>query len=444
MTKRILTPILALTLASGVLFIAALALIPHQVKHAWQATGLPPQPLAQIESWLGRVELAPTEIRLYGTLEARTIHAMSELNGRAVEVLVEEGDWVEAGQPLIRLDPTDVQAQIAAAQEAVAAAQAARDAVAAPPGPEIKEVANSVVAQAQAELENARRTLDHAREVRENPLALDAQINQTAALIPVAQAQVEAAEAAIKQADVLIQDASTDGSREGKYKVRMFRAQKAAAQASLDAAKARLNGLHQTLSLLQRMRETPLALDAQVHQAEAAVAVAQAALQTAKAARAAQIAPPQPEAVAVAEAGVQEARAALALARWSQERLTILAPASGQVQEKPIQKGETVTPGKVLITLADTRQMEVWVYVAAGDLHRIHMGDTLPVEVLAMPEQRLRAQVFYIAPEAQFRPSNVLNSDDRGDMVFLVKLHLDNGDGRLKPGMPAEVILSGE
>ena len=441
MTKRILISILSLTLAAGVLFIAALALIPDQAERAWQAAGLPPQPLVQIESWLGRVEPAPTEIRLYGTLEARTIHAMSELNGRAVEVLVEEGDWVDAGQPLIRLDPTDVQAQIAAAQEAVAAAQAARDAAAAPPGPETRQVANSAVAQALAELENARRTLDHAREVRERPLAIDAQINQTAALIPVAQAQVEAAEAAIKQTDVLIQAASTDGSREGKYKVRMYRAQKAAAQASLDAANARLAGLRQTLVLLKKMRETPLALEAQVHQAEAAVAVAQAALQTAKATRAAQIAPPQPEAVAVAEAGVQEAQAALDLARWSETRLTITAPAAGRVQAKLIEKGETVSPGKPLITLADTRQMEVWVYVAAGDLHRIHLGDALPVEVLAMPEQRLQAQVFYIAPEAQFRPNNVLNPDDRGDMVFLVKLRLENKDGRLKPGMPADVIL---
>ncbi len=111
------------------------------------------------------------------------------------------------------------------------------------------------------------------------------------------------------------------------------------------------------------------------------------------------------------------------------------------MQAKLIEKGETVTPGKPLITLADTRQMEVWVYVAAGDLHRIRLGDTLPVEVLALPDELFQAQVFYIAPEAQFRPTNVLNPDDRGDMVFQVKLQLDNQDGRLKPGMPADVLL---
>ena len=441
MTKRILTILLSLILALGVLLLAAILLIPDQVERAWQLSGLPEGYLLQVESWLGKAEPAATEIRMYGTLEARVTHAMSELNGRAVEVMVEEGDWVEAGQPLIRLDSTDVQAQIAAAEEALAAAQAARDAAAAPPGPEIRRVADSAVKKAQAELENAQRILDHARNVRENPVALNAQINQTAALIPVAQAQVEAANAAIKQTDVLIGDAITDGSREGKYKVRILQAQKAAAQASLEAAQARLNGLIQTLALLKKMREEPLALDAQVHQAEGALRVAEAALRVAEAERAAKTAPPQPEVVAVAEAGVQQAQAALDLARWGEDRLTILAPASGRVQAKLIDKGETVTPGKPLITLADTRQMEIWVYVAAGDLHRIHVNDVLPVDVLAIPDERFQAQVFYIAPKAQFRPSNVLNPDDRGDMVFLVKLRLDNGDGRLKPGMPADVIL---
>ncbi len=439
--KTFLTILLALILAAGILFLAALLLIPDQVEQAWRQTGLPEDYFTQAETWLGKAAPAPAEIRLYGTLEARTTHAMSELNGRAIEVMVDEGDWVDAGQPLIHLDPTDVQAQIAAAEEALAAAKAARDAAAAPPGPEIRQAADSAVAKARAELDNAQRTLDHARDVRKNPVTLNAQINETAALIPVAKAQVDAANAAIKQADVLIQDATTDGSREGKYKVRILQAQKAAAEASKDAATARLNGLYRTLALLKKMREEPLALDAQVHQAEGGVAVAQAALQVAEAERDAQTAPPQPEVVAVAQAGVQQAQAALDLARWGEDRLIITAPASGRVQEKLIEKGETVSPGKPLITLADTRQMEVWVYVAAGDLHRIHLGDSLPVEVLAIPGERFQARVFYIAPEAQFRPANVLNPDDRGDMVFLVKLHLNNEDGRLKPGMPADVIL---
>ena len=441
MIKRILTVLLALSFAAIVVFFAAILLMPEQVEQTWRLWRLPPAPLAQMQSWLGRAQPSSHEVRVYGTLEARTIHAMSELEGRAIQVLVEEGDWVAAGQPLIRLDPTDVHTQIAAAEEAVAAAQAARDAAAAAPGPEVQQMADTAVAAARTQLENARRSLKQAQQVLENPLVLEAQINQTAALIPIAKAQIEAAEADIKQLQILIDDARTDGSMQGKYKVRTLEEQQAAAKASLDAAKARLGGLYRTLALLKKMREEPLALEAQVHQAEAAVAVAEAALRTAEAEREAKTAPPQPEVVAVAEAGVKQAQAALELARWAEDRLVITAPASGQVQTKLIEKGETVAPGKPLITLADTREMELWVYVAEKNLHQIHLEDRLPIEALALPDQRIQGEVFYIAPKAQFRPNNVLNPDDRGDMVFLVKLHVSNPDGLFKPGMPADVIL---
>ncbi len=442
MFKQLVSILIVILVVGAILFVAALIFIPQEVHQTWLQWGLPPQPLEQLQARFqpaGPGESA--QVRLYGTLEARPIHVMSEVRGRAVAVLVEEGDWVEKDQVVIRLDPTDVQAQIAAAEEGLAAAQAAREAAAAGPGPETQRVAQSQVDAARAALANARRNLDYARNVWENPLTLDAQIDQTAALIPVAQAQVDAAQADIHQIDALLVDARTDGSREGKYRVRILEEQRAAAEANLAAAQARLQGLRETLKLLKQTRENPLALLAQVHQAEGGVKVAQAGLQVALAQYAAQTAAPQPEAVAVAEAQVQQAQAALDLARWQQPRLRIPAPASGQVQSRLIEPGEMVEPGQPLITLADTRTMEVWVYVPARDLHRVHLGETLPVEVLAIPGQAFQAQVFYIAPEAQFRPTNVLDPEERGDMVFLVKLRLPNEEGRLKPGMPADVLL---
>ncbi len=441
MTKRFLSILISLTLTAAILFTAALFLIPASVESAWRDLGLPEKPLAQWETLAGRTSVTPQETRLYGSLEARSVHVMSELDGRAVKVLAAEGDSVEAGQPLIRLDPTDVQAQIAAAEQAVAAAKAARDAAAAPPNETVKALADEAVSAARTDVENARRTLEQARAIRENPQAIQTQIDQTAALIPVARAQVEAAQASVDQSQTLIEEARTDGSMQGKYRVRILEEQKAAAEAELKAAHARLNGLYRTLALLKKMRDDPLALEANVHQAEGQVALAQAALKVAEADREARIAPPQPESVAVADAGVRKARAALDLARWQTERLVITAPISGQVQAKLLETGEVVQPGLPLLTLADTSEMELWAYVSGQDLHRVHLNRRLPVEVIAIPGKRFEGQVFFIASEAQFRPSNILNPDDRGDMVFRIKLRLPNNDGQLKPGMPADVIL---
>lgn len=440
--KKLINTLLILLFAVAILFTAGVLLLPDAVQSLWQKAGLPQTPLARILALTGGG--APSgrhELRFYGTLEARTFTVMSELPGRASAVLVDEGDRVEAGEILIRLAPDDVQAQMAAAEESVAAARAARTAVAAPPDKSVVTLADQKVAAARIDLENARRSLKDAQEMVANPLALDAQINQTASLIPVAKANIDAAQASVKQLTVLLTDAQGDGSREGKYKAQMLQAQKTAAEQEVKAAQARLDGLYRSYALLKKMRETPLELLANQHQAESAVNQAEAALAVAQTERALQIASPQPEAIAVADAQVQKARAALATVRWQVDRLQLSAPVGGRVQAKMLESGETVRPGAPLLTIADDSRMEVWVYVSAQDLHRVHLGDRLPVAVLAVPDRLFEADVFFIADQAQFRPNNVLNPDDRGDMVFLVKLYLANEEGLFKPGMPADVIM---
>ena len=438
--KKLLSTFITILLVAAILFAAAFILTPEDVARAWARAGLPPQPLAQLQAWAGQVAPAP-ENRLYGTLEARTTFAMSETRGRIAAVLVDEGDAVSAGQTLIRLDDADARAQIAAGEQAVAAARAQVEAVAAPPDATIRALADKKVDAAAVQVASAQRALQQAQELRDNPQALNARVAETAGLISVAKAQVKAATAGVKQVQVLIDDAQNDGSREGKYKVRILQAQKAAAAEELNAAQTRLDGLYRTLSLLKAMQEQPLALEAQVNQAKSQVKLARAALKVAKAERNAQTAPPQPQAVAVAEAGVQKAEAALALARWQEEQLLIPAPAAGRVQDKMVESGEVAQAGMPLVSIADVETMELWAYVGLQNLHLVHLGQSLPVEVIAFPGQHFTGEVIFIAPEAQFTPKNVLNPDDRGDMAFKIKLRLDNSEGKLKPGMPADVLL---
>ena len=440
--RKLLSTLFILSLLLIFLAAAALIFIPDRVEQVWGQAGLPREPLDRALALSGRAPLAPSDsLRLYGVFEADTTHAMSELSGRATAVLVEEGEMVEAGEPLVTLDPTQVQAEIVAAEEAVASARAARDAVASGPSESAIAVADSAVAGAETKLANAQRTLAQAQSDLEDPQAITTQIDRTRALIPAARAAIDRAKASVSQADVLLQQARTDGSREGQFQQQIYAKQKAAAEAEVEAAQARLKGLQRTLTLLQAMKKNPLALQAQVRQAEQGVKLAEAELSVARAQRQQTAAPPSDEAVAVADAGVQKAEAALALARWKSEHLTVSAPASGRVQHRMVEPGETVGPGAVLFTIADVDEMVVRVYVAEQDLHRIQVGEKVTVETPLLPGRQLQATVSYIAPEAQFRPNNVLNPDDRGDMVFLVKLRLPNNDGALKPGMPADVFL---
>jgi HlyD family secretion protein len=57
----------------------------------------------------------------------------------------------------------------------------------------------------------------------------------------------------------------------------------------------------------------------------------------------------------------------------------------------------------------------------------------------SFPGQTFEAAVVHIADQAEYTPRNVQTAEGRRTTVFAVKLAVENPDGKLKPGMPADV-----
>ena len=91
-----------------------------------------------------------------GTIEVRTVTVGSRTGGRIKEILVREGDRVRANQPLVVLEPGDLEAQRAIAQAQLEAAQAALDKLKRGARPEEIDEANARAAQAAAALAETR------------------------------------------------------------------------------------------------------------------------------------------------------------------------------------------------------------------------------------------------------------------------------------------------
>jgi HlyD family secretion protein len=73
----------------------------------------------------------------------------------------------------------------------------------------------------------------------------------------------------------------------------------------------------------------------------------------------------------------------------------------------------------------------------------VDIGQTAQVTVDAYPDETFEGTVTFIALEAEFTPKNVQTEEERVNLVFAVKISLENPDHRLKPGMPADAeILS--
>jgi HlyD family secretion protein len=384
----------------------------------------------------------PAAIQASGMIEGDETTVNAELGGRVVEVAAQEGDTVTAGQVLVRLDPTELEAQYQQAQAAQAAARAALAEVTAAPQPSKIAQAQAQVAQAEATVAAARSARADALQQRNHPQDLDAQINNARGQLDSAIAQVDLAKANLKAAQTLQESVPAGtGSDEDKTLRATYDQQVLAAQAALRAAEAQQQGAQATLGQLQSIRARPVALDAAVHGAEGQVAQDEAALAVAQAALAQVEARPQTEAVAVAQARVDQADAAARLAAATLEKLALESPVSGTVTAQTIHAGEVAQPSAPLLTLVDLQHVKLVIYVSEGRIGQVRVGQPAEVTTDSYPGRRFTGTVTHIGDEAEFTPKNVQTQEERVKMVFRVEVALDNPDGALKPGMPADAML---
>jgi HlyD family secretion protein len=143
----------------------------------------------------------------------------------------------------------------------------------------------------------------------------------------------------------------------------------------------------------------------------------------------------------VLEAKLKQALAAKELAARQIEISSIKAPVEGVVLRKNFEVGEMVNPGTRVLTLADLNNLWVTVYIPETDLGRVQLGQRSMVRVDAFPRDTFKGEVVFIAPEAEFTPKNVVTVSERVKTVFAVKVALGSGNGKLKPGMPADVVF---
>jgi HlyD family secretion protein len=94
-----------------------------------------------------------------------------------------------------------------------------------------------------------------------------------------------------------------------------------------------------------------------------------------------------------------------------------------------------------LLSIANLAVLKLVVYIPAPQLGRVRLGAPVEISVDAYPGQTFEGTITLIAREAEFTPRNVQTEEERVNLVFAVEIKIDNEDGRLKPGMPADVVI---
>lgn len=140
-----------------------------------------------------------------------------------------------------------------------------------------------------------------------------------------------------------------------------------------------------------------------------------------------------------AQKGVEQAQANLDLLDTQISKLIVKAPFDGIVLSRQAEPGETINSGYAVLTIGQLKDLTITVYIPENRLGEVSIGETANVGVDSYPNEKFKATVTYISDQAEFTPRNVQTAEGRKTTVFAVKLRLTETDGRLKPGMPADV-----
>jgi len=393
-----------------------------------------------------------------GTIEATQVQIASKVPGRVRAVLVQSGETVVAGAVLVRFEIQETDAQTAQAASAVEVARARvsqaeaalraqrtqasstiQQAEAASSAAEIRVPQAGVAARLQQEQWQQQRAQARAAVATAEAALTAATANRAAVRANLKRAEQDLARAASLLRDGAVAAQTLDAARAA---VDMLVAQEAAAAAQESAAERQVEQARATLALVEASRDQVTIRQQDVAVARAQRAQAEAAAEGAKSGR--DLVAQRAQDVSAARAALAQAEATLRYARAVAGNATLTSPIAGVVLSRSIEPGEVVGAGISLLTVADLRTVWLRIFVPEERMGRLKIGQSADVFVDAFPGRAFRGRITEIASQAEFTPRNVQTKQERVKLVFGVRLTLENQDGLLKPGMPADAQIHTE
>lgn len=342
-----------------------------------------------------------------GTLiPAQNVNLSPKVAGIVAQLLVEQGDQVEKGQVIARMDRRDLEGQAIQAQAAVTQARARLAEVRA--GNRVEEVAQAQARVSQAQAELARR-----RDRRPEAVAeANSQVAAAGAMATLSQKRVERYQGL------------AEAGAETRDRVDEVLADNQNAQASLREARRRL----------QRVQNET---EREIQQAAASLQESQQAYRLSQQGS-------RPEEIAQAVAAVREAEGRLRVIENQFRDTDIRAPFAGIITQKYASVGAFVTPTtSASSTLSSTsasivalaRELEVVARVPEVDIGRVRPGQQVEIRADAYPDETFTGRVRLVSPEAVV---------DQNVTSFEVRISLITGREQLLSGMNADLVFLGD
>ncbi|MEA5503078.1 efflux RND transporter periplasmic adaptor subunit [Halotia wernerae UHCC 0503] len=364
-------------------------------------------------------------LRVSGRIEGYETDLGAKVAGRIESVAVREGDEVDKGQVIVKLDDAEIQAQL--------------------------QGANARLASTKKEEEQARLQINLLQsQILENQLYLEqargnaqGQIFQAESSVASTQAQLNQAIAQVEQAQSELKLAKINRDRfaklvaEGAVTTQQFDQAQTTFETALATLKSRQAAVNSYRKLVnsaqgQLTQAQSTGLNPSIRKAQLV------GLRTQLAQTRLKLAAAQAD-VANAKASQQEIKAKIA-------DLNVISPITGVVISRSVEPGAVVTTGKTLLTVINPNTVYLRAFIPQGNIGNLRIGQEAQVFLDSAPQKALSAKIAAVDTQASFTPENIYFQQDRVKQVFGVKITIDNPSGLAKPGMPAdaEIKIAGE
>lgn len=123
------------------------------------------------------------------------------------------------------------------------------------------------------------------------------------------------------------------------------------------------------------------------------------------------------------------------------QKSRIINTMEGTVLTKYAEANEMTAPGKPLYKIADTGNLFLRAYVISGQLEKIKIGQEVTVFINTSDEKQksYKGNISWISSKAEFTPKTIQTQDERQNLVYAVKIAVQNTDDMIKIGMYGDV-----
>ncbi len=368
------------------------------------------------------------------------------VDGVVVSVNARVGDEVQAGDLLITLDSSDLARAVDRAELDLTTAQSEMKKLQQGSSQGEIDAAQASLDAANANLEKAQRGASQAELDAAKSKVTAAQVRYRELSGPPSGAEIDEVQAELEKAQIAVQTArraydAIGGSGRADIGTTPESQRLYEATVELERVQAKYNRVNQgssqsslqdAVSNIERAKAELAELEAKPNPAD--IADAQAKVKEVEERLAKLVQGASASERESAKIKVEKAELDLEEAKLRLQSSQIVAPIAGTVLELNVSPGERGAIGKVVATLADTKQLKLTVKVAEVDIARITPGQPVSITLDALRGSTFNGIVESIAPT---------NQENKDVVNYPVNIRLtDPNNTGIRPGMTAQVKLS--